>query len=64
MTQSPAPLKNPQGQFSGNKGVHEVDSTRTPHDYHIALGLPFYDYSFYSSVRLIVKYMYEKKNNN
>jgi len=57
-------FKKPTRPIQWRPRGHEVDSTRTPRDYHIALGLPFYDYSFYSSVRLIVKYMYEKKNNN
>lgn len=57
-------FKKPTRPIQWRPRGHEVDSTRTPRDYHIALGLPFYDYSFYCSVRLIVKYMYEKKKYN
>ncbi|RDX67574.1 Chitinase-3-like protein 2, partial [Mucuna pruriens] len=46
LTQPPAPLENPQGQFSGDEGVTKWIKLGLPSS-HIALGLPFYGYSWH-----------------
>ncbi|XP_027332846.1 class V chitinase-like [Abrus precatorius] len=45
LTQPPAPLENPQGQFSGDQGITKWIQLGLPAN-HIALGLPFYGYSW------------------
>ncbi|KAK7329972.1 hypothetical protein VNO77_24155 [Canavalia gladiata] len=45
LTQPPAPLQNPQGQFSGDQGVTKWIQLGLPAN-RIAFGLPFYGYSW------------------
>ncbi|XP_061375802.1 class V chitinase-like [Gastrolobium bilobum] len=44
-TQPPAPLKNPQGQFSGDEGITKWIQLGLPKN-QLAFGLPFYGYSW------------------
>ncbi|TKY54730.1 Acidic mammalian chitinase [Spatholobus suberectus] len=46
LTQPPAPLRNPQGQFSGDEGVTKWTKSLGLPSNRIALGLPFYGYSW------------------
>ncbi|KAE9609781.1 putative glycoside hydrolase family 18, catalytic domain, glycoside hydrolase superfamily [Lupinus albus] len=44
-TQPPAPLKNPQGQFSGEEGIASWIQLGVPAN-KLAIGLPFYGYAW------------------
>lgn len=44
-TQPPAPLKNPQGQFSGEEGIRSWIGQGVPAN-KLAIGLPFYGYAW------------------